>query len=117
MLGATHALAPGHGRTLMATTAAARGGGARLRDVLPMAASVTVTHTLGAVALGLLVTAAGVAVVRVGGGASRLLRRRPRWASGRPARTVRRAAPLGSACLVVALGAGSVFRGAASALG
>ncbi|MFD5300157.1 nickel transporter [Streptomyces mutabilis] len=256
VLGAAHALAPGHGKTLMAATAAARGGGARLRDVLPMAASVTVTHTLGVVALGLLVTAgsaaapsvvawlgiasgglvtlagaslvrralrnrghahghghhhehegrlshkhghghghghsehehgehghshgahghthpaaptlrgtvllgfagglvpspsavvvlvgaaalgrawfglllvvaygaglaltltaAGVAVVRVGGGASRLLRRRPRWASGRPARTVRRVAPLGSACLVVALGAGLVFRGAASALG
>nr|WP_257003359.1 sulfite exporter TauE/SafE family protein [Streptomyces sp. Alain-F2R5] len=262
VLGAAHALAPGHGKTLMAATASARGGGARLRDVLPMAASVTVTHTLGVVALGLLVTAgsaaapsvvawlgiasgglvtlagaslvrralrnrghahahghghhhehegrlshehghghgehghgehghgehehehshdahgrhthpaaptlrgtvllgfagglvpspsavvvlvgaaalgrawfglllvvaygaglaltltaAGVAVVRVGGGASRLLRRRPRWASGRPARTVRRVAPLGSACLVVALGAGLVFRGAASALG
>ena len=50
-LGALHALAPGHGKTLMAATAAARGGRARLRDVLPMAASVTVTHTLGVVAL------------------------------------------------------------------
>ncbi|MFE7167567.1 sulfite exporter TauE/SafE family protein [Streptomyces sp. NPDC057616] len=57
VLGAMHALAPGHGKTLMAATAAARGGRARLKDVLPLAASVTVTHTLGVVALGLLVTA------------------------------------------------------------
>ncbi|NUP44435.1 MAG: nickel transporter, partial [Streptomyces sp.] len=56
VLGAMHALAPGHGKTLMAATAAARGGRARLKDVLPLAASVTVTHTLGVVALGLLVT-------------------------------------------------------------
>ncbi|MFC7885917.1 hypothetical protein ACFUVV_29180 [Streptomyces sp. NPDC057376] len=67
--------------------------------------------------LALTLTAAGVAVVRVGGGASRLLRRRPRWATGRAARLVRRVAPLGSACAVVVLGAGLVFRGAASALG
>ena len=245
-LGAMHALAPGHGKTLMAATAAARGGGARLKDVLPMAASVTVTHTLGVVALGLLVTAgsaaapsvvawlgvvsgvlvtlagaglarralgkaphthyahdhphphdhshshqhthshshshshphphphpasptlrgtilmgfagglvpspsavvvlvgasalgqawfglllvvaygvglaltltaAGVAVVRLGSGVGRLLRRRPRWTSGPLAATLRRATPLGSAFVVVALGAGLVFRGAASALG
>jgi nickel/cobalt transporter (NicO) family protein len=230
-LGAGHALAPGHGKTLMAATAAARGGGAGLKDVLPMAASVTVTHTLGVVALGLLVTAgsaaapsvvawlgvaagvlvtlaganlvrralrdrghahahahghrhthdhgphththptvptlrgtillgfagglvpspsavvvlvgaaalgqawfglllvvaygvglaltltaAGVAVVRLGGGVSRLLRR-PGWTSGPLAGPVRRAAPLGSAFVVVALGAGLVFRGAATALG
>ncbi|MEU6260078.1 sulfite exporter TauE/SafE family protein [Streptomyces sp. NPDC047043] len=57
VLGAMHALAPGHGKTLMAATAAARGGRARLKDVMPLAASVTVTHTLGVVALGLLVTA------------------------------------------------------------
>ncbi|MFF3348716.1 nickel/cobalt transporter [Streptomyces sp. NPDC002779] len=56
-LGALHALAPGHGKTLMAAVAAARGGRARLKDVLPLAASVTVTHTLGVVALGLLITA------------------------------------------------------------
>ncbi|MBO1331945.1 sulfite exporter TauE/SafE family protein [Streptomyces sp. VRA16 Mangrove soil] len=54
VLGALHALAPGHGKTLMAAAAAARGR-ARLRDVLPLAASVTVTHTLGVVALGALV--------------------------------------------------------------
>ncbi|MFD3823907.1 sulfite exporter TauE/SafE family protein [Streptomyces sp. NPDC058625] len=65
VLGAVHALAPGHGKTLMAATAAARGGRARLRDVLPMAASVTVTHTLGVVALGLLVTAGSAATPSV----------------------------------------------------
>ncbi|MES4890854.1 nickel transporter [Streptomyces sp. NPDC096012] len=64
-LGAMHALAPGHGKTLMAATAAARGGRARLRDVLPLAASVTVTHTLGVVALGLLVTAGSAATPSV----------------------------------------------------
>ncbi|MFF8543543.1 nickel transporter [Streptomyces werraensis] len=266
VLGAMHALAPGHGKTLMAATAAARGGRARMRDVLPMAASVTVTHTLGVVALGLLVTAgsaaapsvvawlgiasgvlvtlagaqlvrralrqrghhthphphahehtpgqghehphehtpgqghehahphdhghsptslththggrththpaaptlrgtillgfagglvpspsavvvlvgaaalghawfglllvvaygvglaltltaAGYAVVRAGGRVSRLLARRPRWTSAPWAALVRRSAPLGSACVVLVLGAGLVFRGAASALG
>ncbi|MFB9351842.1 nickel transporter [Streptomyces heliomycini] len=247
-LGALHALAPGHGKTLMAATAAARGGRARLRDVLPMAASVTVTHTLGVVALGLLVTAgsaaapsviawlgvasgvlvtlagtslvrralrnrnpthhhehhhghehgpehehghahphghththggrththptaptlrgtillglagglvpspsavvvlvgaaalgqtwfglllvvaygvglaltltaAGYAVVKAGSGVTGLLARRPRWAAAPWAVLVRRSAPLGSAFVVVALGAGLVFRGAASALG
>ncbi|WP_329009974.1 nickel transporter [Streptomyces sp. NBC_01601] len=64
-LGAAHALAPGHGKTLMAAAAAARGGRARLRDVLPLAASVTVTHTLGVIALGLLVTAGSAATPSV----------------------------------------------------
>ncbi|MGW1714063.1 urease accessory protein UreH domain-containing protein [Streptomyces sp. NPDC002156] len=64
-LGAMHALAPGHGKTLMAATAAARGGRARLRDVMPLAASVTVTHTLGVVGLGLLVTAGSAAAPSV----------------------------------------------------
>lgn len=64
-LGAMHALAPGHGKTIMAATAAARGGRARLRDVLPLAASVTVTHTLGVVTLGLLVTAGSAATPSV----------------------------------------------------
>ncbi|MFE1437580.1 nickel transporter [Streptomyces sp. NPDC058739] len=64
-LGAMHALAPGHGKTLMAATAAARGGRARPRDVLPLAASVTVTHTLGVVVLGLLVTAGSAAAPSV----------------------------------------------------
>ncbi|GGT18079.1 HoxN/HupN/NixA family nickel/cobalt transporter [Streptomyces chromofuscus] len=64
-LGAMHALAPGHGKTLMAATAAAHGGRARVKDVLPLAASVTVTHTLGVVALGLLVTAGSAAAPSV----------------------------------------------------
>ncbi|MEV5432187.1 nickel transporter [Streptomyces sp. NPDC052701] len=64
-LGAVHALAPGHGKTVMAATAAARGGRARMKDVLPLAASVTVTHTLGVVALGLLVTAGSAAAPSV----------------------------------------------------
>ncbi|WP_432042833.1 nickel transporter [Streptomyces cadmiisoli] len=64
-LGAMHALAPGHGKTLMAATAAAHGGRARMRHVLPLAASVTVTHTLGVVALGLLVTAGSAAAPSV----------------------------------------------------
>ncbi|MEU6231090.1 nickel transporter [Streptomyces sp. NPDC047042] len=64
-LGAMHALGPGHGKTLMAASAAARGGRARLRDVMPLAASVTVTHTLGVVALGLLVTAGSAAAPSV----------------------------------------------------
>lgn len=63
-LGAMHALGPGHGKTLMAATAAARDR-ARMRDVLPMAASVTVTHTLGVVALGLLVLAGSAAAPSV----------------------------------------------------
>jgi ABC-type nickel/cobalt efflux system permease component RcnA len=65
VLGALHALAPGHGKTLMAAAATARGGRARPRDVLPLAASVTVTHTLGVVALGLLVTAGSAATPSV----------------------------------------------------
>ncbi|MFI9770070.1 nickel transporter [Streptomyces sp. NPDC052415] len=64
-LGALHALAPGHGKTLMAAVAAARGGRARMKDVLPLAASVTVTHTLGVVALGLLITAGSTAAPSV----------------------------------------------------
>ncbi|MFF4589370.1 sulfite exporter TauE/SafE family protein [Streptomyces sp. NPDC001388] len=65
VLGAMHAVAPGHGKTIMAATAAARGGRARMKDVLPLAASVTVTHTLGVVALGLLVTAGSAAAPSV----------------------------------------------------
>ncbi|MEU1520400.1 sulfite exporter TauE/SafE family protein [Streptomyces sp. NPDC005811] len=65
VLGAMHAVAPGHGKTIMAATAAARGGKARMKDVLPLAASVTITHTLGVVALGLLVTAGSAAAPSV----------------------------------------------------
>lgn len=64
LLGALHAVAPGHGKTLMAASAAARGR-ASLRDVLPLAASVTVTHTLGVTALGLLVAGGSAAAPSV----------------------------------------------------
>ncbi|MEU3946877.1 nickel transporter [Streptomyces sp. NPDC029526] len=106
VLGSLHALAPGHGKTLMAATAAARGGRARLRDVLPMAASVTVTHTLGVVVLGLLVaggSAAAPSVVAWLGVASgvlvtvagaTLLRRALRHRDGRPPHTHHHAHPL-----------------------
>ncbi|MFD3315828.1 sulfite exporter TauE/SafE family protein [Streptomyces sp. NPDC058694] len=64
LLGAMHALAPGHGKTIMAATAAARGN-ATMRDVMPLAISVTVTHTLGVVALGILVAAGSAAAPSV----------------------------------------------------
>ncbi len=56
------------------------------------------------------------AVVRAGSGVNRLLARRPRRTTAPWAALVRRSAPRGSAFVVV-LGAGLVFRGAASALG
>ncbi|MET8071635.1 sulfite exporter TauE/SafE family protein [Streptomyces sp. NPDC005271] len=64
LLGAMHALAPGHGKTMMAAAATA-GGRSALRDVLLLGASVTVTHTLGVFALGLLVTAGSAAAPSV----------------------------------------------------
>jgi ABC-type nickel/cobalt efflux system permease component RcnA len=69
------------------------------------------------VGLALTLTAAGYAVVKAGSGMTRLLDRRPRWTAGPLAALVRRTAPLGSAFAVVVLGAGLVFKGAASALG
>jgi nickel/cobalt transporter (NicO) family protein len=53
-LGALHALAPGHGKTIMAAYAASRGRSSR-REVLALGATVTVTHTAGVLTLGLLV--------------------------------------------------------------
>jgi ABC-type nickel/cobalt efflux system permease component RcnA len=53
-LGGLHALAPGHGKTIMAAYAASRGRRSR-REVLALAATVTVTHTAGVMTLGLLV--------------------------------------------------------------
>ncbi|NDU71921.1 nickel transporter [Actinomadura sp. DSM 109109] len=55
LLGALHALAPGHGKTIMAAHAAGSGR-RRRRDVLALGLTVTVTHTAGVLALGLLVT-------------------------------------------------------------
>jgi ABC-type nickel/cobalt efflux system permease component RcnA len=69
------------------------------------------------IGLALTLTAAGFAVVKLGGGMTRALAKRPRWAEGRVVALLRRSAPLGSAFVVVALGAGLVFKGAASALG
>jgi ABC-type nickel/cobalt efflux system permease component RcnA len=53
-LGGLHALAPGHGKTIMAAYAAGRGRRSR-REVLALAITVTLTHTAGVLALGLLV--------------------------------------------------------------
>lgn len=64
LLGAMHALAPGHGKTMMAAAAAA-GGRRSLRDMLALGASVTLTHTLGVFALGALITAGSAAAPTV----------------------------------------------------
>jgi ABC-type nickel/cobalt efflux system permease component RcnA len=63
-LGAVHALAPGHGKTIMAAHAVSRGRRG-LRDILTLGLTVTVTHTLGVLVLGLLV-AGGSSVVTPG---------------------------------------------------
>ncbi|MVZ98984.1 nickel transporter [Actinomadura sp. LD22] len=54
MLGAAHALAPGHGKTIMAAQAVGRGRRSR-RDVLVLGLTVTATHTAGVLGLALLV--------------------------------------------------------------
>jgi ABC-type nickel/cobalt efflux system permease component RcnA len=59
-LGALHALAPGHGKTIMAAQAAGQGRRSR-REALALGLTVTATHTAGVLALGLLV-ASGSAV-------------------------------------------------------
>ncbi|WP_030661966.1 nickel transporter [Streptomyces rimosus] len=64
LLGALHALAPGHGKTMMAAAAAAGGRSSR-RDVLALGLSVTVTHTLGVFALGALISAGSAAAPSV----------------------------------------------------
>ncbi|WP_175410034.1 nickel transporter [Streptomyces sp. TRM64462] len=64
LLGALHALAPGHGKSLMAAAAAARGRGS-LKEVLTFGASVTLTHTLGVLVLGALITAGSAAAPTV----------------------------------------------------
>jgi ABC-type nickel/cobalt efflux system permease component RcnA len=59
-LGAGHAALPGHGKTIMAVYLTGQAG--RARDALGVAATVTLTHTGGVIALGLvLTTAASVA--------------------------------------------------------
>ncbi|AWS48561.1 hypothetical protein DKM19_20140 [Streptosporangium sp. 'caverna'] len=54
VLGAGHALIPGHGKTVMAAYLAGRRG--RPRDALIVGATVTVTHTLGVLVVGLLLS-------------------------------------------------------------
>jgi len=61
LLGAGHALAPGHGKTVMAFYLGGRRSGA-LGAALTVGATVTVTHTAGVLALGVLV-GAGTAFV------------------------------------------------------
>jgi ABC-type nickel/cobalt efflux system permease component RcnA len=63
-LGAIHALAPGHGKTIMAAQAVSRGRRS-LPDIVTLGLTVTVTHTLGVLVLGLLV-AGGSSVVTPG---------------------------------------------------
>ncbi len=55
ILGAGHAALPGHGKTILAAYLAGRRG--RPRDALTVAGTVTLTHTGGVLALGLLLTA------------------------------------------------------------
>ena len=60
VLGAAHAALPGHGKTVMAAYLAGSRG--RTRDAVAVGATVTLTHTGGVLALGLvLTTVAGVA--------------------------------------------------------
>ena len=60
LLGAGHAALPGHGKTVMAAYLAGRSG--RPRDAVAVGATVTITHTGGVLALGLLLTTvAGIA--------------------------------------------------------
>ncbi|MFF4649346.1 nickel transporter [Streptomyces sp. NPDC001380] len=66
VLGALHALAPGHGKTIMAAAAVAgRGRRRTLRDVSALGLTVTLTHTLGVLGLGLLVAAGSAAAPSV----------------------------------------------------
>ena len=54
VLGAAHAVLPGHGKTVMAAYLAGRRG--RRRDALVVGATVTITHTAGVLVLGLLLS-------------------------------------------------------------
>ncbi|WP_425424787.1 sulfite exporter TauE/SafE family protein, partial [Streptomyces aurantiacus] len=69
------------------------------------------------VGLALTLTAAGFAVVKVGSRVAKAIENGARWSGSRTAALLRRGTPLGSAFVVVALGAGLVFKGAATALG
>lgn len=54
VLGAFHALAPGHGKTVMAAYLVSREG--TTREALALAATVAITHTIGVLALGVVLT-------------------------------------------------------------
>ncbi len=54
VLGAGHALLPGHGKTVMAAYLAGRRG--RTRDAITVGATVTITHTAGVLVIGLCLT-------------------------------------------------------------
>ncbi|WP_020523060.1 urease accessory protein UreH domain-containing protein [Catelliglobosispora koreensis] len=55
LLGAGHAIAPGHGKTIMAAYLIGQKG--RRRQALEIAATVTATHTAGVLALGVIISA------------------------------------------------------------
>lgn len=59
LLGGAHAFAPGHGKTVMAAYLVGQRGA--FRDAALIGASVTVTHTLGVLVLGIALSAAGLA--------------------------------------------------------
>jgi ABC-type nickel/cobalt efflux system permease component RcnA len=61
-LGSLHALAPGHGKTLMAAYAVTRSHRAG-RDILALGLTVTVTHTAGVLVLGVLAASTAYAPV------------------------------------------------------
>ncbi|MEU4690968.1 hypothetical protein [Actinoplanes sp. NPDC023714] len=75
LLGAGHAILPGHGKTVMAAYFAGRRGG--VRDAVAIGGTVTVAHTGGVMLLGLILTTstalAGEQVLRVLGGISGLV--------------------------------------------
>ncbi len=54
LLGAGHAMLPGHGKTIMAAYLVGKRG--RLRDVVTVGATVTITHTAGVLVLGTLIS-------------------------------------------------------------
>lgn len=54
LLGAGHAFLPGHGKTIMAAYLVGRRG--RLRDVVLVGATVTITHTAGVLLLGVIIS-------------------------------------------------------------
>ena len=55
LLGGMHALAPGHGKTIMAAYAVSQRG--TRRDMISIGATVALTHTVGIIILGILVSA------------------------------------------------------------